>query len=99
MPPDQRSREGDENQQSHGDDVQVWSTQEPGPEPEEEGSADDREPSPGEQVYPFTGTGTSSRTSTRMVSDDRALIAASAETMSRWARTGTARPFTSSGIA
>jgi hypothetical protein len=99
MPSDQRSRKRNENQQPHRDDVQVGSAQDPGPEPEEESSSSYREPSAGEQVYPFTGTGTSSRTSPRMVSDDRAFIAASAETMSRWARTGTARPFTSSGIA
>ena len=60
---------------------------------------EDGEPAAGRhQGFSATGTGTSARISCRTTSVERPLMTASAVTMMRWASTGTASAFTSSGI-
>jgi hypothetical protein len=83
MPPNQARGERSQDQQSNGHNMQVGSAESPSAEPQQEGAGDHSHPSAGEHAYLFTGTGTSSRSSESTVSAERALMAASAETMIR----------------
>jgi hypothetical protein len=82
-PANESRRQGSEDDQTHGHHVQVLGAEESSSDPQQQGSSDDGQPSAREHVYLFTGTGTSSSNSVRTVSAERALMAASAETMIR----------------
>src|SRR5512132_1067062 len=89
-----------QDDQSDGHHVEDGRPGHPGGEPQgDAGGEHHRAPAGGHgQAFPVTGTATSLITSASTAPAVRPLITASAVTITRWDRTGRARPFTSSGI-
>ena len=98
-PPDEERRDRRQRGQAEGDDLEAGGADDPCGQPHRESGEQDGHPAAGRhQGFSATGTGTSARISSRMTCGDRPLMTASAVTMIRWASTGMASAFTSSGI-
>ena len=98
-PPDEERRDRRQRGQAERDDLEAGGADDPRGQPHGESGEQDGHPAAGRhQGFSATGTGTSARISSRMTCGDRPLMTASAVTMIRWASTGMASAFTSSGI-
>ena len=98
-PANEERRDRRQRGQAERDDLQAGGADDPCGQPHGESGEQDGHPAAGRhQGFSATGTGTSARISSRMTWGDRPLMTASAVTMIRWASTGMASAFTSSGI-